>query len=44
MDQIANPTIREEMLASTGVNIFVRSWTPPAARAVVVLCHGVNSR
>lgn len=37
-------TTHEETIQSTkGVKIFVRSWTPPAARAVVVICHGVNS-
>jgi acylglycerol lipase len=35
----------EEKIESTkGIRIFVRSWSPPAApRAVVVICHGVNS-
>ena len=37
-------TTHEETIQSTkGVKIFVRSWTPPAVRAVVVICHGVNS-
>ena len=37
-------TTHEEMIQSTkGVKIFVRSWTPAAVRAVVVICHGVNS-
>jgi alpha-beta hydrolase superfamily lysophospholipase len=36
---------REEMIDSTqGAKILVRSWTPTAeARAVIVLCHGVNA-
>jgi acylglycerol lipase len=35
---------REERLDSTGgVGIFVRSWRPDNPRAVVVICHGVNS-
>jgi alpha-beta hydrolase superfamily lysophospholipase len=38
-------TAREETIPSTkGVNIFVRSWLPETRpRAVVVVCHGVNS-
>ena len=37
-------TTHEETIQSTkNVKIFVRSWTPPAVRAVVVICHGVNS-
>ena len=37
-------TTHEETIQSTkGVNIFVRSWSPPAARSVIVVCHGVNS-
>lgn len=37
-------TTHEETIQSTkGVGIFVRSWSPPAARGVVVICHGVNS-
>jgi acylglycerol lipase len=36
---------QEERIESTkGIKIFVRSWRPAAApRAVVVICHGVNS-
>ena len=36
---------REERIDSTkGIKIFVRSWQPEASpRAVVVICHGVNS-
>lgn len=38
-------TAREEMTESAkGVRILVRSWIPESAlRAVIVLCHGVNS-
>jgi alpha-beta hydrolase superfamily lysophospholipase len=38
-------TGHEERIDSTkGVKIFVRSWRPPSPpRAVVVICHGVNS-
>jgi acylglycerol lipase len=38
-------TPQEERIESTkGIKIFVRSWRPAAApRAVVVICHGVNS-
>lgn len=37
--------VQEERIdSSKGVKIFVRSWQPEiAARAVVVICHGVNS-
>lgn len=36
--------VQEERIDSTkDVTIFVRSWRPAAARAVVVICHGVNS-
>ena len=36
---------REEMIpGTTGLRLFVRSWTPDAPpRGVVVLCHGFNS-
>jgi len=35
---------REEQIQSSGVKIHVRSWKPTGeARAVVVICHGVNS-
>ena len=36
---------REERIDSTkGIKINVRSWQPESApRAVVVICHGVNS-
>jgi acylglycerol lipase len=38
-------TAHEETIESAkGLGIFVRSWSPQsAARAVVVICHGVNS-
>ncbi len=38
-------TVREERIDSTkGITIFVRSWLPESTpRAVVVICHGVNS-
>ena len=38
-------TAHEEQIESAkGVKIFVRSWAPPATpRAVMVVCHGVNS-
>ena len=35
--------VREETVKSGDRGIFVRSWTPSAARAVVVLVHGFNS-
>jgi len=42
--ETANP-IKEETIASTGgAQIFMRSWQPTGkARAIVVICHGVNS-
>ena len=37
-------TAYEERIESTkGVRIFVQSWRPEPARAVIVVCHGVNS-
>ena len=37
-------THEEKIESSKGVKIFVRSWLPvDAPRAVVVICHGVNS-
>jgi alpha-beta hydrolase superfamily lysophospholipase len=38
-------TVKEELISSTrDVRIHVRSWKPAgAARAVIVICHGVNS-
>ena len=43
MTTLANA--REERIDSTkGIRIFVRSWHPESKpRAVVVICHGVNS-
>jgi acylglycerol lipase len=43
MATVANA--REERIDSTkGISIFVRSWRPESKpRAVVVICHGVNS-
>ena len=36
--------VHEERIDSTkNIKIFVRSWQPPSPRAVVVICHGVNS-
>jgi len=37
--------VREEKIDSTkSVKIHVRSWQPePKPRAVIVICHGVNS-
>lgn len=36
--------MHEEDFTSKGVKIHLRSWRPPnEARAVVVICHGVNS-
>jgi alpha-beta hydrolase superfamily lysophospholipase len=45
MTHVLTPTAREEsVLGSSGLNIFVRSWRPQgAARAVVVICHGLNA-
>src|ERR1700694_2023648 len=45
MTHVLTPTAREEKVAGTGgLNIFVRSWRPNgAARAVVVICHGLNA-
>ena len=44
---MSTPTViapREETIQSTGAQIFVRSWKPAGApRAVVAICHGVNS-
>jgi alpha-beta hydrolase superfamily lysophospholipase len=37
-------TLEEKIDSTKGVQIFVRSWVPPSApRAIVVICHGVNS-
>ena len=36
-------THEETIDSAKGLKIFVRSWLPASPRAVVVLCHGVNS-
>ena len=42
MTMVANA--REERIdSSKGIKIFVRSWPLDAPRAVIVICHGVNS-
>jgi acylglycerol lipase len=45
MTQVLTSAAREERVATAGgLNIFVRSWRPNgAARAVVVICHGLNA-
>jgi alpha-beta hydrolase superfamily lysophospholipase len=45
MAQGTGSEAREEMLVSVGgLRIFVRSWQPDGEpRAVIVICHGVNS-
>jgi acylglycerol lipase len=45
MTQVLIPSAHEEHVSgSSGLNIFVRSWRPNgAARAVVVICHGLNA-
>jgi len=42
MTTLAN-THEEKIQSAKGVDIFVRSWSPESTRAVVVVCHGVNS-
>lgn len=43
MATVANQ-IEERIDSTKGISIFVRSWLPETApRAVVVICHGVNS-
>lgn len=38
------PVLEEKIDSANGIQIFVRSWRPTATpRAVVVICHGVNS-
>ena len=42
-DSQSAPT-EESIKSLDGLNIFVRSWSPATTpRAVVVICHGVNS-
>jgi alpha-beta hydrolase superfamily lysophospholipase len=45
MDQLVSNAVREETIESKGgLKIFLRSWRPPAKpRAIIVMCHGVNS-
>src|ERR1700687_2604006 len=45
MTHVLTPTAKEEQVSgSSGLNIFVRSWHPNGvARAVVVICHGLNA-
>jgi alpha-beta hydrolase superfamily lysophospholipase len=45
MNLAVTNTIQEDRIASSdGVQIFVRSWRPSGTpRAVLVICHGVNS-
>src|SRR6267378_4615352 len=45
MAHVLTSTAREETIAgASGLDIFVRSWLPNgAARAVVVICHGLNA-
>jgi alpha-beta hydrolase superfamily lysophospholipase len=44
MDQIVTKSSDETINSSGDAKIYVRSWQPGAkARAVVVICHGVNS-
>jgi acylglycerol lipase len=45
MDELVKIPVREETFNGTGgLKIFVRSWRPMGApRAIVVICHGVNS-
>ena len=44
MDQTITTAVHEEtFLGKDGLSIFYRSWSPPAPRAAVVICHGVNS-
>src|SRR3954470_18487138 len=45
MTHVLTPTAREETVpGSSGLNIFVRFWRPSgSARAIVVICHGLNA-
>ena len=44
MDQRVDiPVVEESFASSGGVKIHLRSWRPPAPRAILVMCHGVNS-
>ena len=46
MTQELVSAVREESVESTGgIKIHLRSWQPAGTpRAVVVICHGVNSQ
>ena len=44
MQVVAQPAREETLESAGGLKIFVRSWRPDdKPRAVVVICHGVNS-
>ena len=44
MQVVAQPAREETLESAGGLKIFVRSWRPDdQPRAVVVICHGVNS-
>lgn len=44
LSSISAATAAEKVPGAGGLQIYVRSWLPPAAaRGVVVICHGVNS-
>jgi acylglycerol lipase len=44
MKALATPVSEERIESAGGVKIFARSWRPDGTpRAVVVICHGVNS-
>jgi acylglycerol lipase len=44
MEQDVKSEAREETIEGTGGQLFIRSWRPAfKPRAVVVICHGVNS-
>ena len=44
MQVVAHPAREETLESAGGLKIFVRSWRPDdQPRAVVVICHGVNS-
>src|SRR5262249_30697253 len=39
-----SPAREETIESAKGIKIFIRSWAPASRpRAVIVLCHGVNS-
>lgn len=44
LSSISAATAAEKVPGAGGLQIYLRSWLPPAAaRGVVVICHGVNS-